>query len=449
MAEAAAQTGHVMQPRLSPALSEKTLERDGEPAWLRDHRTASWKRFASIPWPSRTDEEWRKTDISKLDLQDCPLFLSIGEAAEARRAMEAVGGFKAAVAGHLRFLGSALVRDEEGMLSTLGRAAGTSPEAARAAMGVPDGRRESKFSALNDSLWNAGAALLVPPGKEIKEPYRVSYVFPPGKASMLPRTVIHVGAGASVRLYEEWFGSSNERGLLVSHTEARLEKGASLTLVQHQSLPRTVTGFGTLKATLDEGANLELASVETGGTLVKRTLDIHLAGKESRFTHKGIIAGRERQHFDVQENVDHLAPLTQSNLFTKSAMRDRARSVFIGLIKVHPGAVKIKAYEINRNLMLSRGARADSQPKLEILADDVQCGHGSSTGTVDESQLYYLMSRGLDREGAERVIVEGFMEDILAKMPFADSEKMGWLLERVRVDVLDSLAGGQGAAGRG
>ena len=256
---------------------------------------------------------------------------------------------------------------------------------------------------------------------------------------MLPRTIIHVSAGANARLYEEWFGSANDHGLLVSHTEVTLEKGASLTLVQHQSLPRTVTGFGTLKATLHEGANFELASIETGAALFKRTLDVTLLGPESRYTHKGIIAGRGRQHFDVQENVDHIAPMTQSNLFTKSAMRDKARSVFIGLLKVHPGAVKIKAYEINRNLMLSRGARADSQPKLEILADEVQCGHGSSTGTVDDNQLYYLMSRGLDKAGAERVIVEGFMDDILKKMPFADSEKMGWLLERMRVDVMEAL----------
>jgi len=437
----------MMALKLGPALSSSTLERDGEPGWLRERRAAAWKRFESLPWPSRTDEEWRKTDIGGLDFQDCPLFLTFGRAADAQKAMEAVGAFKAAVAGHVRYIGSHLVRGESGPLRPLVDAASNGP-GIRDDYGDSSTLRERKFSTLNEALWDAGAALTVPKGTDVKEPYRVSYVFPPGRSTLLPRTLVVVEEGATARLYEEWFGSGTEKGLMVAHTEVVLKRGSSLTLIQHQSLPRTVSQFGTLRARIAEGAQFELATVETGGSLTKRTLEISLDGPDARFAHKGIIAGRERQHFDVQEYVDHIAPMTQSNLFTKSAMRDKARSIFIGLLKVHPGAVKIKAYEINRNLMLSRGARADSQPKLEILADDVQCGHGSSTGTVDDSQLYYLMSRGLDRVAAERIIVEGFMQDILAKMPFADSEKMGWLLERLRVDVLAALVtDGPGTAG--
>jgi Fe-S cluster assembly protein SufD len=428
----------VMALKLGPALSASTLVRDGEPSWLRDRRAAAWERFESLPWPSRNDEAWRKTDITNLDFQDCPLFLTFGKAADAQKAMEAVGGFKASVAGHVRYLGSHLVRGESGALRPLVDAAGDGAEV-KDAFGDASSLREQKFSSLNEALWDAGAALTASKGSEVKESYRVSYVFPPGRSTLLPRTLIVVEEGASARLYEEWFGSGADKGLMVSHTEVVVRRGGSLTLVQHQSLPRTVTQFGSLKVRLEEGAQLELATVETGGGLTKRTIEVSLDGPDARFAHKGIIAGRGRQHFDVQEFVDHVAPRTQSNLFTKSAMRDKARSIFIGLLKVHPGAVKIKAYEINRNLMLSRGARADSQPKLEILADDVQCGHGSSTGTVDDSQLYYLMSRGLDRAQSERVIVEGFMQDILAKMPFADSEKMGWLLERLRVDVMAAL----------
>jgi Fe-S cluster assembly protein SufD len=127
--------------------------------------------------------------------------------------------------------------------------------------------------------------------------------------------------------------------------------------------------------------------------------------------------GDQRQHFDLHTLQKHLAEQTTSDLFIKSALKDRARSVYQGMIQVAPGAQRTDAYQANRNLLLSETARADSIPGLEILANDVRCTHGATVGTVDPEQMYYLMTRGLPRNDAQRLVVEGFFAPVLDRIP--------------------------------
>ncbi|HMU75411.1 MAG TPA: SufD family Fe-S cluster assembly protein, partial [Elusimicrobiota bacterium] len=138
----------------------------------------------------------------------------------------------------------------------------------------------------------------------------------------------------------------------------------------------------------------------------------HLVGEQV-----GVFFGDEEQRFTHHTHQDHRAPHTASDLLFKAALRDNARSVYTGMIKIAKEAQKTNAYQASKNILLSKGARANAIPMLEILADDVKCGHGAAVGSLDDDQRFYLMSRGLPREEAERAIVEGFFEDVLQRIP--------------------------------
>jgi len=148
----------------------------------------------------------------------------------------------------------------------------------------------------------------------------------------------------------------------------------------------------------------------------------------------GLYFGDTNQHFDFNTSQDHVAPNTASDLLYKGALDGASRSVFRGIIRVHPKAQRTDAYQTNRNLLLSGKARADSLPNLEIEADDVKCSHGATVGELDAEAKFYLMSRGLDRITAERLVVLGFLGEVLAKLP------LGGVVEKVTRVIEEKLA---------
>jgi len=155
-----------------------------------------------------------------------------------------------------------------------------------------------------------------------------------------------------------------------------------------------------------------------GSRLTKNFSDLDLVGRGATGRMSGFYFTDHNQHLDHDTEQNHLAPNTTSDLLFKGALIDESRSVWQGNIYVAPGAVKTDGYQANRNLVLSRKARADSIPGLEILADDVRCTHGATVGKIDETQLFYLLSRGIPRPDAERLIVEGFFDPIMQRIPF-------------------------------
>ena len=150
----------------------------------------------------------------------------------------------------------------------------------------------------------------------------------------------------------------------------------------------------------------------------------------------GLYFGDDDQHFDHNTSQDHIAPDTGSDLLYKGALDERSRAAFRGIIRVHPGAQRTDAYQTNRNLLLSEEARADSLPNLEIEADDVRCSHGASVGQLDSEALFYLLSRGLSRQQAERLVVLGFLGDVMARLPLGGVvEKVTRAIERKLMSV--------------
>jgi Fe-S cluster assembly protein SufD len=220
---------------------------------------------------------------------------------------------------------------------------------------------------------------------------------------------------AVVTVVEDFIGADG--GMTDSVVELQSGANSQLHYLHLQNLADTAWNFTTQRLQLGRDSLLRHFMGSWGSRLTKAWLNMNLDGQGGHGELLGLYFPGGRQHLDHHTNQWHKAPNSTSDLLYKGALKDRARSVYQGFIKVYPGAQKTNAYQANRNLMLSKTARADSIPGLEIEADDVRCTHGATAGQVPDEYTFYLMSRGVDRTNAERMIVQGFFEEVLNRIP--------------------------------
>ncbi|MDZ7781138.1 MAG: Fe-S cluster assembly protein SufD [Gemmatimonadota bacterium] len=421
----------------------------GEPEWLRERRAHAWDVYERTPLPTTKLEEWRYTDLKrKLDLD--ALRLSEAEAApddpeawpeRLRKAMDedrVAAGHLVVIDGHVVHTDLDEALAEKGVvLMSLHTALETHEELVRehlATEAVPP--EEGKFAALNAALWTDGIFLYVPRGVRLEHPIRVTrWVSEPG-AAYFSRTLIVAEDASQVSYVDEVVSDPLERQTLVSNAVEVLARQAAQ--VQYVSLQRLGSGafFQSVQRTLAErDATLDTLNVGLGSSVSRVDLNARLLGSGGNSDMLGLYFGDQNQHFDFNTSQDHVAPNASSNLLYKGALDGESRAVFRGLIRVHPKAQRTDAYQTNRNLLLSGKARADTLPNLEIEADDVKCSHGATVGELDSETKFYLMSRGLDRITAERMVVLGFLGEVLARLP------LGGVVEKVTRVIEEKLAG--------
>ena len=210
----------------------------------------------------------------------------------------------------------------------------------------------------------------------------------------------------------------NEQTLHSGLVEIHISDNAKLQFVELQSWGDNVWNFSHERAQVGRDANLEWIFGALGSNLTKNFSEIDLIGEGATGKMSGFYFTDGKQHLDHDTQQNHLAPHTTSDLLFKGALKDSSRSVWQGMIYVAPGAQKTDGYQANRNLVLSPKARADSIPGLEILADDVRCTHGATVGKIDPDSVFYLLSRGIPYAEAEHLIVEGFFDPIMQRIPF-------------------------------
>ena len=230
------------------------------------------------------------------------------------------------------------------------------------------------------------------------------------------------GASATV-VFEAASPTDDEETVHAGIVELQLADDARLRLVELQNWGRHVWNFTHERARLGRDAALEWVFGAVGSRLTKNFSEINLAGRGAEGRMSGFYFADGIQHLDHDTQQNHLAPHTTSDLLFKGALKDRSRSVWRGMIYVARGAQKTDGYQANRNLLLSKGARADSIPGLEILADDVRCTHGATVSQLEQEPIFYLMTRGLPRPMAERLVVEGFFAPVLDRIPFEGVRK--------------------------
>ena len=411
-------------------------------AQLRHHALA---RHARLPWPHPSDDIWRRTDSALLDparqgfVPASPSLLSSIKISETQLASltQPLGDEHLAVRINGAWLhepSSSVVRIEE-----LSCGASAHPEPIRRLLesnGLTPA--EQKFTSLNEAFHHDDVWADVPAGQTIAQPVRIVHVIALGdRQASFPFTVITVGAGANVTLIDEYIGldadASGDAALVNARVELILEPGAKVHYVRLQRWSPRMREFLLLRASVAETASLTLANLNLGAALSKAHLVTTLTGPGASSRLSGFVFGHDEQHIDQHTLQDHRAPHTTSDLTFRAALQDHSRMIYTGLIRIAKEANQTQAYQSNHNLILSAGAKAETIPMLEILADDVQCKHGASIGPIDDEQAFYLMSRGIARTAAERLIVMGFIEPIMQDVPFAP------LRERLRADIEGNL----------
>jgi Fe-S cluster assembly protein SufD len=411
------------------------------PGWLREWRAAAWRSYESQPLPTTRLEEWRYTDPSKLKYDR----VGLASLAEVHPAPAAASAWLAGRTASVRVMqaGTRIIQVEiddaltaKGVIvMDLERAAEEHAELVRPHLGRAVDHDSAKFAALNSAFWSAGLLVHVPKGVRIDQPIRVVRYITTPAAAYFPRTLIVAGDGSHFGVVEE-LDSPDFDAPTFSCAVVEVIAGAAAN-VQHVAVQRygsNVHHISTQRTIAGRDANVDTLVVNLGGAVARVDMSASLEGPGSRSDMLGLYFGRGKQHFDHNTRQDHTVPHANSDLLYKGALADSSRAVFRGIIKVFPKAQRTDAYQTNRSLILSKSAEAIALPNLEIEADDVRCSHAATVGQLDEEELFYIMSRGVARHEAERLVVFGFFGEVLDRLP------MPGVVEELRNAIAERIA---------
>lgn len=393
-----------------------------EPAWLSERRRDAFKTFLATPLPSSKDEEWRRTDIRAFKLNAFEPGARHEAGADERAAVEPlyaalsthyatgiaqVNGAVARVADPARLGGAVFVdlataaKEHPALLERFLLTKVVSPET-------------DAFSALHAAFWTGGTLLYVPKGVKVEAPL-FSLVALAGEGHVdMDHTLVVLEDGAEATLVRETAGrmQAGTAALHAGAVEIILGRGAKLRFVNIQNWDQETWHFSRERALVGPDAELQWTVGGLGSRLAKVNQEVALTGEGARAQVNGVMFTTGRQHLAYFTRQDHAAPHTTSDLLYKGGLKDRSRVVWRGMIRVEKDAQRTDAYQKDDNLILSDTARADSIPGLEIEANDVRCTHGATAGRVDEDMIFYARSRGIAREEAIRLIVEGFFANV-------------------------------------
>jgi Fe-S cluster assembly protein SufD len=413
-------------------------ERLNEPDWMKEKRQVAWSLFEELPMPTTNDEDWRRTDIRALKWDELRLPVDSG----ARPALQL-----ADLPEHLRLALDqgkdaagrlALVNDqviyfelaeglaEQGVIFTdMATAVHEHPDLVQEYfMTECVAPSDGKFAALNGAFWQGGAFIYVPKEVEIEEPFQVVFAQEGERTATFPHTLIVAERFGTVSLIEETV-SLGDASLSLSGEGQTLNNGvveiiagdgAQVRYVEVQRWGENVFNFNTKRAVQRPDSVVVWETGQLGGRLTKTYVDNVLKGNGSSAEFNGVYFMGDKQHVDLDTLTHHIGLSTGGDLLLKGALRDNARAVFQGMIKIDPNGQQTNSYLKNENLLLSDHARADSIPSLEIDANDVRASHGATVSRVDEEYIFYLQSRGIPRSTAVRMIVEGFFSSVFDRM---------------------------------
>jgi Fe-S cluster assembly protein SufD len=395
---------------------------------LASFRASAWDSFKKFPLPVATDEVWRRTDIRLLPASDFKIpkdgafedLPAVPEHLLKPLTGEQHGGQITLLPGgaQIQLLDEALAK--KGVVFTDFRTAEKNHADLLAKLiGKIVKPEDGKFAAMASALGQNGVLLYVPKNVQVEYPLH-SVLWGPGTdLAHFSHLIVYVEDGASVTYVHE-AASPDETGHAIHAgvVEIHVGKDANLRFVELQSWGRHVWNFSHERARVERGGNLDWIFGAVGSRLTKNFSDLDLAGEGSVGRMSGFYFTDGTQHLDHDTQQNHLAPHTTSDLLFKGALKGKSRSVWQGMIYVAPGAQKTDGYQANRNLVLDDQARADSIPGLEILADDVRCTHGATVGKLEQEPLFYLKTRGIPQREAEQLVVEGFFDPIMQRIPF-------------------------------
>ena len=401
------------------------VESRGFPDWFREQQLQAWEQFASLRAPTRKDQLWR---FSSVDLLDLSPFKFSGTLQDNERSaiLERSRGLDQ-VAARLVFAGDQLIeRDviadelkKRGVIfQPLERALVEHPDLFRKHfMSQPTVLGSAKFAALHKAQVSSGTFLFVPRGVEIELPIEIHHWLHGENGSVFPHLLLVADELAKVTVIESFRSvDSDLGGFACGVNDLIAGPGAKVTYVCAQGWGENVRALQMNTTTVDHDASALSLNLNLGGKYSRFESLSRLIGEGARSDLLAVAVATADQEFDARTLQDHISPHTASDLLYKNALDERARCTFGGLIRVEPHAHFTDAYQKVRNLLLSDDSEANSMPGLEILADNVRCTHGATSGQIDEDELFYLRSRGIPVKMAQRLIVTGFLNEVIQRL---------------------------------
>jgi Fe-S cluster assembly protein SufD len=433
----------------------KTEGNDNLPQWFVDAQNEARKEFANEPFPSRKDELWRFSSVKNLGgvaafarpANPGVASLLSSEALAKGDARPTAADAKSALdrgfpepAGRMVFVNDQLVScellddslSERGVLFLpLEQALKLRPDLLQAHfMAQPARLGSKKFAALHKASVSAGTVLYLPPSLVVDAPFEVFHIVTGENLDVFPHTLIIADKESEVTLLDHFVSTQGQaRGFACGVNDLVLRPGSKLNYISVQNWSRQFVSLQVNSTVAEEQSSAVNLSLNFGGRYSRLESVSRLAGAGSRSDMLAVSIAEADQEFDQRTLQDHLQPNTTSDLLYKNALSDNARTVFSGLIKVERGAHRTDAYQKVRNLLLSDESEANSMPGLEILADDVRCTHGATSGQVEPEELFYLQSRGIPELRAKGLIVNGFLNEVVDRL--SDDEIKAYLHQQI------------------
>ena len=397
-----------------------------EPEWLVARRADAVEAAKGLALPGPKTKGWEFTDLSKLDLSAyAPAepgdAAAIGAADARLPAPEGASGVTQ-VDGTVHTDWSAAAsgngRPDAPVVMSLAEGAERYPDLVGERLGSIAPAGTDPFVSINDAGWSGGALIYVPAGMRPESPISLTAVQQAAGRSLNWRTLIVLEEGAEAEVWERYVSADPDTDALFNGvTELIVGPGASLRYVCGQDLSPKSWAFATQRAEVERDGSLEWVALGFGSARGKVRMETKLVGRGANARVTGAYAGTGRQHLDYDTTQEHAAEDTTSDLAFRGVLGGRSTAVWRGMITVDPGAQRTDAFQECRNLLLSSKAHADAIPGLQINADDVACTHAAAIAQVDPDQLFYLTSRGLPQDLASRLIIEGFLAELVERVP--------------------------------
>jgi Fe-S cluster assembly protein SufD len=404
-----------VKPETRPYL-EAVAGSPGEPEWLMQHRRRALARFAELGFPSRHGEAWRYLDLRPLE--QAPLRPLAATEVEAARAGGDPASAWPAAGLRLTLLDGRFAPE----LSRLGEMPATvwfgsmrdaivrRPDLVGEALEALAADRDQPFAALNAGVFGDGFTLAVPEGVVVEPPIEILHLASGrSTASFHTRSLVTLGAASRVRLVEIYTGEGRYwRNDVVA---VRLARGAAIDRVALVEEADAALHLAVFDATLGPDARLSSTALLLAGGTLRHDAVVRCQGEGARCGLYGAYLAAGRQQANFVTTLDHCAPRGETREVFKGVAADRAHGAFQGRITVRPNAQKVDAHMLSRNLLLGAHAAVDTKPELEIFADDVKCSHGATVGDLDATALFYLLSRGIRRADARRMLIDAFLRE--------------------------------------
>lgn len=468
-------------PDFLPGLDEAAFTRAsaaGEPPLLRAKREEAFAAYARTPAPTNRDEEWRRTDPALFPFGDfAPLPALAPEVEYAAELVDSEFDVTVTVTTQGFAIGRRNPNANVLVLPLAEAAVSHAALVAKYLQGPALPEQPRKFTSLVDAFWNFGLLILAPRGAQIEHGVLVRYDLgvaaslrdvahrdaatlqssaaaaggaadaatllcsaATGRSSaatrghmILPRLLVIAEDGSSLKVAEYYRSRADAAVLSVSSREMYVGENATLKIAALQEWSDDSLHIGEDWSRVERDGKIDWVTLALGSKVSKQMCCCDVRAPNANAFMSGLYFASGDQHIDQRTLQKHSSHHTYSNLLYKGAVKDNAHSVYQGIIAAGRGAIKVDAYQMNKNLVLSPNARADSLPGLEIDADDLKCSHGSTVGTLDPEQLFYLMSRGLSRAEARQMLVNAFFEEVTAKVPW------GFMQDRIRHHVAEKM----------